>query len=149
MYYSKQNWSDSERQYTPITAESMNYIEDGIQGSYFKKVSITAPPQLVNYSNMSNNSYMSSNLVVLNLVVMLSRGTNWTSENNLTLGRVEQAARPSSTVSTSRTCILYCTGGSVFMRGVNIQSDGYIALKYLENTEGILGYAIYGLPYSI
>lgn len=88
-------------------------------------VSFSPNTGLANYTAYLNNSIKSSGVVHLHLGVILSKATNWGSDE-LSLGTIGSGYRPSSEITIYRGITIFTSTGATYTRNAKIQTNGVV-----------------------
>lgn len=114
-----------------------------------RPLDLTPNSALANYSTYTNSSTFDGRSATLQCSVVLSKATDWNSDE-LILFTLPEGARPSEDCNLYRCCMCFAASGRVYLRGARVGADGRVRfLNQASGTEGVQCCAIVGVSYRI
>lgn len=116
-------------------------------------IAVTPTPNtdIPNYSTFASSIRRIGDAVWLQCTVILSKGTNWSSDE-LTLFTLPEEARPTATRYMPRSLLtITADGKAVFMRGIRVYPDGRMCAVNLvgRSTADVMVWTALGIVYQI
>lgn len=110
---------------------------------------MTPNKALANYSSYTNSSVIDGLSATLQCTVILSKATDWNSEE-LNIFTLPEEARPSESRNLYRCCLVFASGGKMYLRGVRVDADGKVVFLNSDGgTKEVTCAALIGVEYRL